>query len=41
VVEYRSIQFSKRPEVLRGMGLADLDKTEEALVELMEKGMAY
>src|SRR5580700_3505143 len=31
VVDYREIQFTKTPEVLRGMGLAELDKTERAL----------
>ena len=38
VVEYRDLQFSKTPEVLRGMGL-DLDKTEAAQEELRKKGM--
>lgn len=40
VVEYRSIQFTKAPHVLQGMGLDDLDKTKEALDELAQKGMA-
>jgi catechol 2,3-dioxygenase-like lactoylglutathione lyase family enzyme len=39
VVEYRKIQFTKAPHVLRGMGLA-LEKTESARRELAEKGMA-
>ena len=39
VVEYGKIQFTKAPHVLRGMGLA-LDKTESAIRELKEKGMA-
>jgi lactoylglutathione lyase len=40
LVDYATIQFSKTPQVLRGMGLDGLDKTEEALDELREKGMA-
>lgn len=40
VVEYRSIQFIKSEEVLKGMNLAYLDKSEEALQELRNKGMA-
>lgn len=40
IIEYRGIQFSKTDAVLRGMGLAGLEKTEAALAELAEKGMA-
>jgi predicted enzyme related to lactoylglutathione lyase len=40
VVEYSEIQFSKTPEVLAGMGLSNLDKSESALRELSEKGLA-
>jgi lactoylglutathione lyase len=40
VVDYREIQFTKAPEVLRGMDLASLEKTEAALDELRRKGMA-
>ncbi len=40
LVDYAGIQFTKAPHVLRGMGLADLDKTEDAIAELAEKGMA-
>jgi lactoylglutathione lyase len=40
VVDYRDIQFSKAPEVLRGMGLEELEKRPEALRELREKGLA-
>lgn len=40
VVEYRDIQFTKAPEVLRGMGLGHLKKTGEALGQLREKGLA-
>jgi predicted enzyme related to lactoylglutathione lyase len=39
VVEYANIQFTKAPQVLRGMGLA-LDKNDNARRELAEKGMA-
>lgn len=38
VVEYGDLQFSKTPEVLRGMGLS-LEKTEAARDELRKKGM--
>jgi predicted enzyme related to lactoylglutathione lyase len=38
VVAYADIQFTKAPEILRGMGLA-LEKTEEARRELREKGL--
>ena len=40
IVGYANIQFSKTPNVLRGMGLAHLSKSEEAIKELKEKGMA-
>lgn len=40
VVEYRSIQFTKAPHILRGMGMEDLSKTKDALDELAQKGMA-
>ena len=40
VVEYQNIQFSKVPAVIEGMGMARLDKTEQALRELRDKGMA-
>jgi lactoylglutathione lyase len=39
VVDYRDIQFTKTDEVLRGMGLA-LDKSDQALAELRDKGLA-
>ena len=38
VVDYREIQFTKAPWVLRGMGLEDLGKSESALAELRAKG---
>jgi lactoylglutathione lyase len=40
VVGYRDIQFTKTPEVLRGMGLDGLEKSESALAELREAGLA-
>jgi catechol 2,3-dioxygenase-like lactoylglutathione lyase family enzyme len=40
VVEYGDIQFTKAPEILRGMGMAHLGKTPAALAELREKGLA-
>jgi catechol 2,3-dioxygenase-like lactoylglutathione lyase family enzyme len=39
VVGYRDIQFTKAPEVLRGMGLDGLEKTDKARAELREKGI--
>jgi lactoylglutathione lyase len=39
VVAYADIQFTKTPEILRGMRL-ELDKSESALRELREKGLA-
>ena len=39
VVAYSDIQFTKTPEILRGMGL-ELDKSEAALRELQDKGLA-
>jgi hypothetical protein len=40
IVGYDNIQFSKAPNVLRGMGLAHLSKSESAIKELADKGMA-
>ena len=39
VVDYRDIQFTKAPDVLRGMGVDDLEKRPDALRELREKGL--
>jgi catechol 2,3-dioxygenase-like lactoylglutathione lyase family enzyme len=39
VVAYSEIQFTKTPEILRGMGL-ELEKSEKALNELRDKGLA-
>ena len=40
IIGYENIQFSKAPHVLRAMGLDKLRKSESALKELAEKGMA-
>jgi lactoylglutathione lyase len=40
IVGYDSIQFSKAPNVLRGMGLSHLSKNAKAIKEVTEKGMA-
>jgi catechol-2,3-dioxygenase len=39
IVEYRDIQYTKAPHILRGMDL-DLDKSESARKELADKGLA-
>jgi catechol-2,3-dioxygenase len=39
VVDYREIQFTKAPSVLDGMGLAGLEKSEQARDELRAKGL--
>jgi lactoylglutathione lyase len=38
LVEYCNIQYTKAPNVMRGMGL-DLDKNDKAKKELADKGM--
>lgn len=40
IVGYDNIQFTKAPNVLRGMGLAHLSKSDAAIKELAAKGMA-
>ena len=40
IVTYGRIQFTKTPGVLRAMGLAGLEKTEEAKREIADKGLA-
>jgi catechol 2,3-dioxygenase-like lactoylglutathione lyase family enzyme len=40
VVEYADIQFTKAPQILRGMGLPALAKRPGAIRELEEKGLA-
>ncbi len=39
VVEYRNIQFTKAPQVLRALGLAGLEKSERTKRELADKGI--
>jgi catechol 2,3-dioxygenase-like lactoylglutathione lyase family enzyme len=39
IVGYDNIQFTKAPNVLRGMGLSHLSKNEQAIRELRDKGM--
>ena len=40
IVGYPNIQFTKAPNVLRGMGLSHLSKNQTAIKELTDKGMA-
>ena len=40
VVDYREIQFPTTPAVLQGMGFDELKKSERALTELRDKGLA-
>jgi lactoylglutathione lyase len=40
IVSYENIQFTKAPDVLRGMGLSHLFKNQKAIEELSGKGMA-
>jgi predicted enzyme related to lactoylglutathione lyase len=40
IIGYSNIQFTKADHVLRGMGLSHLDKNEQAISELTQKGMA-
>jgi len=40
IIGYDNIQFTKAPNVLRGMGLTHLVKNENAKKELAKKGMA-
>ncbi|HEY2201564.1 MAG TPA: VOC family protein [Solirubrobacteraceae bacterium] len=39
VVDYRDIQFTKAPAILRGMKLEALNKSPEAIAELRAKGL--
>ena len=39
IVAYDNVQFTKAPNVLRGMGLEHLTKNEDAKRQLTEKGM--
>ena len=40
IVDYATVQFTKAPNVLRGMGLDHLSKSESARQQLTKKGMA-
>ncbi len=40
IVDYRDVQFTKAPEILRGMGLGHLEKSPSAREELRRKGLA-
>jgi catechol 2,3-dioxygenase-like lactoylglutathione lyase family enzyme len=40
IVPYDDCQFTKSPEVLTGMGVAPIEKTQSAIEELRKKGMA-
>lgn len=40
IVGYNDIQFTKAPYVLQGMGIENQQKTEAAIQELTDKGMA-
>ena len=40
VVDYRDIQFTKAPWILRGMGIGELEKSAAAIAELEAKGLA-
>ena len=40
IVGYDNVQFTKAPNVLRGMGLTHLSKNQQAIKELTAKGMA-
>ena len=40
LVEYGDVQFTKTERILDGMGLGGLEKSERALDELREKGLA-
>ena len=40
IVDYRDVQFTKTPEVLRALGVQDIGKSEKAQRELAAKGLA-
>jgi len=40
IIGYENIQFTKAPNVLRGMALTHLSKNRQAVKELADKGMA-
>src|SRR4051812_43000704 len=39
LVDYRAIQFTKPPAVLRALGLGGLEKSDQAIEELRAKGL--
>jgi hypothetical protein len=39
VIDYRDVQFTKDPGILRAMGFEGLEKSERALGELRNKGL--
>ena len=39
VVDYRDIQFTKAPEIARGMGIDGIEKSDSALEELRAAGL--
>jgi lactoylglutathione lyase len=39
IVDYRDVQFTKAPEIARGMGIDGLEKFDSARGELREKGL--
>jgi lactoylglutathione lyase len=39
IVDYRDVQFTKTPAVLRALGVEDLEKSESARAELSSKGL--
>jgi lactoylglutathione lyase len=39
IVDYRDVQYTKAPPVIRGMGLADLQKRASAIDQLRSKGL--
>jgi catechol 2,3-dioxygenase-like lactoylglutathione lyase family enzyme len=41
IVPYDDCQFTKTPQVLTGMGVAPIEKTQSAIEELRKKGMAF
>ncbi len=41
VVDYKAIQFTKSPAVLKALGAGGLEKTQEAQEELAKKGMLF
>ena len=40
IVPYEDVQFTKADNILKGMGVAGLEKTANAIEELKKKGMA-